>query len=472
MRARLGHTRVRLAAAYAIVFTVIAAVGAGVLWTALQAGEYAAIDSTIASQARLLGGSIEYAGGRVTFGGSDGLPGETAQGIGVAALLLSPDGTILDRSTRAPDPAPAMAIIRESVATGQPVTATLSVGDGRIRVRANPVSLGNGTTGTLVLARPLAELDQTLTRAGILLAIGIGILAVLASLVGYWLAGRALRPIRIIAATARDISEHDLHRRLTLDLPADELGDLAATFNGMLERLESSFASLRRFTADAAHELRAPLAVLRAEVEVTLQRPRSASAYQDALRSVLGEAERLTRIADQLLLLARADAGALQPYLTDVDLPDLLEETLSRWRPLAAGQHVTLMSDLPSVATVRGDADLLRRLVDNLLDNAIRHSPAGGVVHTTCSVEGSAWQLAVEDDGPGIEPALRPFVFDRFTRNDPARQRDSGGAGLGLSLCAIIVQLHGGTIRVEDGAVGARLVAELATQPTPEILSP
>lgn len=465
MRARLGQTRVRLAAAYAIVFSLVAAVGAGVLWTALQAGEYSALDGTIAAQARSLASGIDSVRGKVTFGGLDALPGETAQGISVAALLLAPDGSVLDRSTRAPDPALVRGIVQESVTRGAAVTATATLGGARMRLMADPVSLGNGTTGTLVLTRPLAELDQTLTRAALLLAVGVGILALVASLIGYWLAGRALRPVRVMAATARDISEHDLHRRLTLDLPPDELGELAATFNAMLARLDASFASLRRFTADAAHELRAPLAVLRAEVEVTLQRPRAAAEYRDALRSVLGEAERLSRLADQLLLLARADAGALQPHFTAVDLPDLLEETLSRWRPLAARKRLVLESDVPAVATVQGDADLLRRLVDNLLDNAIRHTPTDGVVRATCTTDDTSWRLAVEDEGPGIEPSLRPVVFERFTKGDPARRRESGGAGLGLSLCAIVARLHGGTIRIEDGAGGARLVAELARQP-------
>jgi heavy metal sensor kinase len=331
----------------------------------------------------------------------------------------------------------------------------------RERILVQPLTLSNGSRSSIVVARTVGELDATLTRTAIFLAIVVGLLAVSASLAGYWLAGRALRPVRQIAATARDLSEHDLHRRLNLDLPNDELGELADTFNAMLARLEAAFDSLRQFTADAAHELRAPLTLVRAELELALNRPRSVGTYEGTLRSVLVEAERLSRMVDQLLMLARADAGALEARVQEVDVSDLLEETASRWRPLAREKNVQLLADIPESGTLRGDPDLLRRMLDNLIDNALRNTPSGGSVRISCSRDPENWSIAVEDTGPGVEESLRASLFERFTRADPARGRDTGGAGLGLSLCAIIARLHGGRITLEDGGPGARFVTLL-----------
>jgi signal transduction histidine kinase len=266
-----------------------------------------------------------------------------------------------------------------------------------------------------------------------------------------------------MAATARQISEQDLHRRIALDLPpGDELGDLAATFDGMLARLESAFEGLRRFTADAAHEFRAPLALMRTQVDVMLRRRRSAEEYEASHRSLLTEIERLGRLADQLLLLARADAGALASRREPIDLPEFLEETIERWRPAAQEREVELESQLPLEGEVGGDPDLLRQLMDNLLDNAIRHNPPRGTVAVSAVENNGWWQLAVQDSGSGISPDLKPRLFARFARADGARGRSTGGAGLGLSLCAAIAEAHGGFISLEDASTGgARFVVRL-----------
>jgi heavy metal sensor kinase len=262
-------------------------------------------------------------------------------------------------------------------------------------------------------------------------------------------------------------SERDLHRRIELDLPPDELGELADTFNGMLARLETAFDSLRRFTADAAHELRAPLALMRTEAEVALSRPRTEEQYRTSLQTVLAEAERLGRLAEQLLMLARADAGALVAQMTKVDLPNLVDETCGRWRYLAARDEVTLVDRLPDEGYVWGDLDLLRRLLDNLLDNALRHSSRGGKITVSCTLVDPSWEIVVADAGPGVSPEMRPLLFERFARADAARRRDTGGAGLGLALCAVIARIHTGSIALEDGpGPGARFVVRLpATQP-------
>jgi signal transduction histidine kinase len=176
---------------------------------------------------------------------------------------------------------------------------------------------------------------------------------------------------------------------------------------------------------------------------------------------VLVETERLSRMVDQLLFLARADAGALVANVREVDVADLLVETVSRWRPLAQQKRVELAADIPESGTLQGDADLLRRMLDNLLDNALRHTPEGGVVTISCSREPENWSIAVQDTGPGVDEALRPSLFERFTRADQARSRETGGAGLGLSLSAVIARIHGGRISLDEKGPGARFVTVL-----------
>jgi heavy metal sensor kinase len=461
LKGHLRQTRVRLAAAYTVVFTVVAILASGAFWLALRNAEYSSVDETLTAQAHSLINGLEDADGHITFQGSDGFPGETSQGIAISAVLLSSDATVIDRSGQSPAVSEVRDQLRQSQTSGQVVEATASVNGLRQRILVQPVSLRSGAHASLVVARTVRELDATLTRTALFLAIVVGLLAVSASLAGYWLAGRALRPVRQMAATARNLSEHDLHRRLNLDLADDELGELADTFNAMLARLEAAFESLRQFTADAAHELRAPLTLVRAELELALNRTRSVDTYEGTLRSVLAEAERLSRMVDQLLMLARADAGALEARMQEVDVSDLLEETVSRWRPLAREKNVEMVADIPDSGTLSGDPDLLRRMLDNLIDNAVRNTPSGGSVRVSCSRNEENWSIAVQDTGPGVEESLRASLFERFTRADPARSRETGGAGLGLSLCAVIARLHGGRITLDDAGPGARFVVLL-----------
>ncbi|MEA2683350.1 MAG: hypothetical protein QOK05_1678 [Chloroflexota bacterium] len=465
MRRAMRRTRVRLTAAYTTVFTVVAIVGATAFWFAFQQAEMSAVDDSLYAQADSVLSGLDEAGGRVTFQGSDSLPNESPDGIAIAATLVGPGGVALDRSGQGPKVSDVASLVAAAGAAGKAEVTTAVVAGQRQRVLVKPVQLPTGGNGSLVMTRPTGELDDTLARTALFLAMGVVIMAVAASGAGYLLAGRALRPVRQIAATARDLSERDLHRRIDLELPDDELGELADTFNGMLARLEGSFDSLRRFTADAAHDLRAPLALLMVEVDVALKRSRDPESYRESLESVRAEGLRLGRMVDQLLVLARADAGALELHLAALDLPDLLEETIARWRSMAAQKGVVLATSLPDTGTLQGDADLLRRMLDNILDNAVRNTPAGGSVHISCERAGDGWSIAIEDTGPGVSAALRPTLFDRFTRADPARGRETGGAGLGLSLADTIARLHGGQVVLADSAGGARFVVSLRERP-------
>lgn len=218
-----------------------------------------------------------------------------------------------------------------------------------------------------------------------------------------------------------------------------------------------SFEGLRRFTADASHELRGPLTLIRTQVEVALARDREREDYERVLRSVRSEVEHLGRVTDHLLLLAQADAGTLAPLLTEVDVADLVEELAARWHATAAARGVELAVHAPESGTVRADPDLLRRVLDNLLDNAVRASPRLGVVELRAAREDGHWALEVADQGPGVRAELRGRLFERFAHADHASTRREGGAGLGLALSAAVARAHGGTLelvsRPEAGAV-------------------
>ncbi|HUY97630.1 MAG TPA: ATP-binding protein [Verrucomicrobiae bacterium] len=451
----LRRTRVRLTLTYVAAFAVLAAVAGVAFWLIFAHFEYATIDQALSAQARLIDSGLEVTGGHVTFGGDIPLPAQTRRGIAVTALLVNRHGVVLDGSGDAPDPQGLARAARRVHPRGVPVT--LTVGGRLDRVLASRVP-GSGTI--LVLARPIGELEHTLAETALLLVAIAAVLVAGAAALGYWVAGRALRPVRAMAAAVRDISEHDLGRRLGLDLPpGDELGELSATFDSMLARLETAFDTLRRFTADAAHELRAPLTLMRSQLEVTLRRDRSVQEYRASHEVLRAELDRLSRTAEQLLLLARADAGSLEPRRLPIDLGDFVEEVADRWGGLAERRQVRLETSDGAAGVVLGDPDLLRRCVDNLLDNALRHTPATGTVRVAVAAVGPAWTLTVSDTGPGVDPALRSTVFERFTRADAART--SGGAGLGLSLCRAIARAHGGECVLLEGDGGAEVVVRL-----------
>lgn len=307
----------------------------------------------------------------------------------------------------------------------------------------------NQTPVAVLVSRSTAELQAT-TRRLLLLLAGGGILVTLVGAALAWLlVHRTLRPVRAIASAARTISDRDLHLRVDVPAPADELGELRATFNQMLSRLERSFEGMRRFTADASHELRSPLTVMRTAVDVALARPRSSADYESVLRSVQSEIAHMARVLDQLLLLAQADAGSLRPLREPLDVADLLEELSARWRGTAGAKQVQIVAEMPEVGTVSADPDLLKRALDNLVDNAVRHSPSLGVVKIGASREDGGWLFEVSDQGPGVPDDLRQAVFERFVRADSVRTRQSGGgAGLGLALAHAIAQAHGGDLQL------------------------
>lgn len=267
---------------------------------------------------------------------------------------------------------------------------------------------------------------------------------------GYFLARRALQPVQVMTQTAKQITADRLHQRVGVGNPNDELGELAQTLNEMIERLERSFVEMQRFTADAAHELRTPLAVLRNEAEVALRSPRSTDDYCRVLENLLEEANRLSSLADRLLFLSRQDAG-LQPKGQEVVQMDLLlQQVIGNMELVAHETKVALTLERNDRCDVIGDQGQLRRVFYNLLDNAIKYSDHPGKVSVASHAEDGALSVVVTDTGIGIPAEHLPRIFDRFYRVDPARSGEANGAGLGLAICQSVIRGMGGTIRVES----------------------
>jgi signal transduction histidine kinase len=286
------------------------------------------------------------------------------------------------------------------------------------------------------------------------------VLLALVGLLVWTFTGRALRPVEAIRREVADISGHrDLHRRVPTPVTNDEIGRLARTMNGMLDRLEASTAAQQRFVADASHELRSPLSALQTTLEVSLAHPDS-SAWPDVASDALDEARRLHALVEDLLALARTEV--LDPALRSsraVDLDETVFAEAARQPPVNG-----IFLDLHRVSggRVRGDPLQLARLVQNLLANAHHH--AAHQVSVELSTEGDDVIMVVADDGPGIAPGDRQRIFERFARLDHGRSTDDGGAGLGLAIVNGIVQAHGGSVAVTDSRQGARFEVRLPAE--------
>jgi heavy metal sensor kinase len=253
-----------------------------------------------------------------------------------------------------------------------------------------------------------------------------------------------------MANQADRISANNLHERLYVGKQNDELQQLARVFNDLLVRLDGSFKSMRGFVADASHELRTPLAIIRGEADVALSEDREKAEYRDALVIIQDEAKRVSRIVDDMMALARADAGQRQLLIEEFYLNDLVEECCKAVAVLTVAKGVSLSAvPMPDIS-FRGDHDLLRRMLLNLLDNAIKYTPAGGSVSVAVECEKACVRIIVSDTGIGIAAAHAEHVFDRFYRVDRARSRADGGTGLGLAIAKWVAEAHNGSIELSS----------------------
>lgn len=332
----------------------------------------------------------------------------------------------------------------------------VTTGDRRARVFALPLLRSGQISGYIEVAESLAETESALRSLAVILLIAVPATLGLSAFGGWFIADRALRPIDTITRQAQRISEQDLHRRLDLgsDLPEDEVGRLARTFDAMLARLDTAFQRQRQFTADASHELRTPLTVMKTNIGVTLNRPRSVQQYQTALAEIESEVDRLTRLTNDLLLLARSEAHEPVAQQRDIDLSSLVQDVVEELQPLAEASSLTL-SCKAAPAHVRGNSDQLQRVFYNLIENAIKYTQHGSVtvqVSTQPAIDSqpSQVQIAIQDTGPGIAAEHLPHLFERFYRVDGARTREQGGTGLGLAITHNIIAAHDGLVDVES----------------------
>jgi len=382
-------------------------------------------------------------------------------------ILVAPDGEVV--ASRGPIPAQDATLLaqraqQEHEQHGNPPDGFVSWSQGNLKPKANylfvtvPIATVTGRAGLIILGSPLdpyglsGKLIFTLL-AGSLLTLLIALAG------GFWLADRAMRPVHTITQAARTIGETDLSRRLNMK-GKDELGQLANTFDGMLRRLQAAFERQRQFVADASHELRTPLTIVNLEASRVLTSHRSKEDYQNALTVIRSENDFMSALVNDLLTLARMDAGQTVIEKTPVDLSDVAVETVERLTPLSTRNGVRLETgDLPEVH-ILGDRQYLIQMLSNLVENGIKYTDGieKCVRIETGKTDGTAW-VRVSDTGPGIAPEHIPHLFDRFYRIDKSRTRNAdddghskapNGSGLGLSIVQWIAHVHEGSIKVES----------------------
>jgi signal transduction histidine kinase len=372
--------------------------------------------------------------------------------------VVDANGTVLAASSNLDGLGPIATFAPEG---DQPVIHTTPIpvtdeGDDAFRVVAAPAQTADGAV-TVYVAAQLDSTKETISTVRRILLIGLPILLAVVAVTAWRIVGRALRPVDAIRREVAEIGEHDLARRVPEPPVDDEIGRLAKTMNQMLDRLETSAERQRRFVADASHELQSPLAASRAELDVALAHPEAAQWKQTAT-DLVADNQRMTRLVQDLLFLARRD-GTMPPAPTTlIDLDDIVWSEMARQR---VPEGITVDTTGVTAVEVRGDAEQLARVLRNLLDNAGRHAHSRIAVELRADATGVT--LAVADDGPGVPAEARERIFERFSRLDDSRSRFTGGTGLGLAIAREIVEAHQGTIVLDPAAAGARFVVRLPT---------
>jgi len=467
-RSAWNSVRVRLTLGNAVVLALLLGVSAIALCYRVQEDLAASVDSDLGRDARDFATRVSHldphiqslSGNRTNGGGGPGkswvLPSPrawTAREMDFRRPRhLTPRGKPLDPFGE-DRPWDLEALSR--AASGRESYSTIRIGDRPVRVFTLPVVDRTRKVNEVIqVAYPIGALERLARGQVRTLLTLLPIAMLVAALAGISLTGRTLRPVREITQVAGQIGAEDLSRRLDVT-SQDEFGELAATFNGMIARLqegfqrvESAYEQQRRFTGDASHELRTPLSFIKGSASLALRESRSAEGYRQALRVVDQAADQMNLLIQDLLLLARADAGRFQLARTPLEVGSLLADALSC---VAVETGPPVHVELPEEPiTVWGHHDTLVRLFVNLIGNAFRHTPQHGRITLRARGQVDRVVIQVEDTGEGIPPEHLPHLFERFYRVDAARARTEGGTGLGLAICQSIVQAHGGTIEIES----------------------
>jgi two-component system OmpR family sensor kinase len=447
--------RGRLVLVWVTAALVLGAGGLLAAGTLLRRGAVASVDAVLRVRANRLAGevsagqppasSIATSGADVAVGGGRRGRDDDVQSVDSFSILYQPDGR-----PHSPAGAPigyrpltAAALAR---ARARAELVTVPERDERLRVLALPVP-GPGGTWVVTVGTSLAPATEATGQTFRDLELAVPALVALTTLGAWFLAGAALRPVEAMRAEADALgSERASQARITVPDRAAELASLARTFNQLLDRLHRSLARQRDLVADAGHELRNPLAVLRAELELADDPGQSRADLAESVRHASREVERLSTLADDVLFLARADGAGPLIAAAPADVGAVLAEAGRAWHARVASQGRRLRTSCDGAVVAVIDPAALRRAVDNLIANAVAAAPPGGQVTLTAHPEGAAVLVVVADDGPGFPPAFLPVAFGRFTRPEEDRRHAAGGAGLGLAIVAEIVHAHGGTV--------------------------
>ena len=495
--------RAQLTLLYTTIFAALFLLVAGVYFIYLNNTLQANFDATLSTRTAQIASGITYDSGALSIqdvtgelpanassGASDGSSSATTTGgstgggqsgpqtdvnFGTLVRILDPQGKVVYVSAGFR----ALSIPQASVSDalhGSEWLGSVTAADGTVvRVESVPLRENGHINGVLQVGATATSLTQTLHTAALALFGVAPLLLLLGAMGSYWLARRALRPVERLTRAAQEIEAHDLRRRVPTPRAHDEIYTLATTLNGMIARLEHAFAQQRRFVADASHELRTPVAAIQSLTDVALAQPGSVEDTTETLRAVNNEAQRLGALIGELLALARADEGQLHLEREPVRLDQLATDVAAVAEPLAAERGVTLALHL-AAATVMGDEARLIQMLLNLVDNALRYTPAGGRVDLTVATQGQRARLIVRDTGVGIAPEHLPHIFERFYRADSARTRgaiasaNEGGSGLGLAIVEWVVRAHDGEIAVASQPAHGTTIT--VTFPSAPIITP
>ena len=471
MKSFRSQLALRATMVLALGLTVLSLVTALALGTLLDREVNASILNIAAIQAGSLG---DGPSGEMHFHEWELTPDEAAsvRDLVQYAQVWDANGSSLLRSQYMTSDLPTDAAVLARASSGELIWARQDFEGTPVRTLFYPLErLGPAHEAhVLQVAAPLTQRNAILFRAKVFLVLLTVTMAGATYAGSWWLAGSAVRPVHAVIDQAEEIGAGSLDRRINAFAETAEYRRLVDVLNTMLTRIHGAFEAQRRFAADASHELRSPLTVMRGEIEVALRRPRSEKEYAEVLESTLEEAVRLSRISEDLLTLARTDAEMLEPRAERVDVIDTVSGVVERLRGKAAERGVVLESSgtQPQLASV--DAAVLGQIVWNLTENAIEHAPDSGRVRVYVEVDDATVTVTVQDDGPGLGGVDPDVLFERFYRGDSARTRvgRERSTGLGLAIVRSLAEAHGGSVTAEDGAEsGARFTATLRQVPTP-----
>ena len=436
--------RLRLTLLYSLVLLTALSLFVWGIWLTANHRLMASVDSALVEQAR---GVITVIRNELDPAHPEQLQEELTE-----YAQATPDGNLIEvRDAKGQQILMSKVVAIEPVAgTNRSVFGDQKIGHAHYRTYAT-TALVKGTPFQILVATPLRETRSILRDLHVLLLWTAPAVLLIAALGGYLISRRALTPVDEITQAARSIGIQNLSRRLTVPATGDELQRLSETWNDMLARLESAVKRLSQFTADASHELRTPIALIRTTAELTLRRDRPPEKYREALSEIVTESERTSRLVEDLLLLARADAGLPALPLENLELTPLVRDICEQGQVLAEARQLQIWTDLPDEPVfVQANDPALRRLLLLLVDNAVKYTPAGGRITVSIGQDTGGATLAVRDTGIGIPDSALPHVFERFYRADDSRNRDAGGAGLGLSIAKWIAERHHASLEAES----------------------